>query len=91
MRDTPVIAITDEPAEDLDRFFQKRVEPFPATVAIDEYRRAFRDYAVSGTPTFVLIDGAGVVQNVWTGYSLDQGLKIEGWSWKAAAKKDGRP
>jgi thiol-disulfide isomerase/thioredoxin len=91
MRATPVVAITDEPAEDLDRFFQKRSEPFPATVATDEYRRAFQAYAVSGTPTFVLIDAKGVVQSAWTGYTLAEGLKIDGWSWRTAAKRDGTP
>src|SRR6185436_10849572 len=87
-RATPVVAITDEPAADLDRFFQQRVDPFPATVAIDEYRKAFQAYAVSGTPTFVLIDAGGVVQNVWTGYTVAQGLPIEGWSWRTAAPRE---
>jgi thiol-disulfide isomerase/thioredoxin len=85
-RATPVVAITDEPAEDLDRFFQRPVEPFPATVAIDEYRRAFQAYAVSGTPSFVLVDGAGLVQAAWTGYTISQGLRVDGWSWRTAAK-----
>lgn len=90
-RGTPVVAISDEPAKDLDRFFEKRVEPFPETVAIDEYRRAFQAFAVSGTPTFVLVDAAGVVQHAWTGYALNKGLQVEGWSWRTAAKQDEAP
>ncbi len=58
-------------------------------MAIDEYRRAFVAYGVSGTPTFVLIDGAGKVQGYANGYNPEKGLALEGWTWaerpKAAA------
>ena len=47
----PVVAITDEPPEKLDAFFAKYNGPFPAIVAVDELRRAFLAYGVSGTPT----------------------------------------
>jgi thiol-disulfide isomerase/thioredoxin len=80
-RHTPVIAITDETAEQLDPFFEKWKEPFPAAVATDDLRRAFQAYAVSGTPTFVLVDGDGNVQSSATGYTPDKGLGIPGWSW----------
>jgi thioredoxin-related protein len=36
---------------------------------------------VSGTPTFVLIDGEGHIASQSTGYTPDKGLAIEGWSW----------
>jgi len=78
-RGVPVIAITDEPSEQLDAFFQKFPHPFPQTVAIDEIRRAFVVYGVSGTPTFVLIGADGRVQSSSTGYGGETGLGIEGW------------
>jgi thiol-disulfide isomerase/thioredoxin len=84
-RNTPVIAITDEPAEQLDRFFDHWHDPFPATVAVDDLRRAFQAYAVSGTPTFVLVDANGRVQSIATGYSRARGLGVTGWSWSERA------
>ncbi len=84
-RGVQVIAITDEPAEQLDPFFQKFTGPFPATVAVDELRSAFQAYAVSGTPTYVLVDGEGKVAGAWTGYTPEKGLGIEGWTWSKRA------
>jgi thiol-disulfide isomerase/thioredoxin len=78
---TPVIAVTDELPEQLDTFFKRFDAPFPAIVAVDEYRRTFLAYGVSGTPTFVLVDGSSKVQSYSTGYSTEKGLGIEGWSW----------
>lgn len=72
----PVIAITDENSEALDRFFASFKEPFPQRVAIDPYRQAFQAYGVSGTPTFVLIDGDGLVQYYETGFNAEIGLKL---------------
>jgi thiol-disulfide isomerase/thioredoxin len=80
-RDTQVIAITDEPSEQLDAFFKHYEGPFPATVATDELRRAFQAYGVSGTPSFVLVDAAGNVAAQATGYTPEKGLGIEGWKW----------
>jgi thiol-disulfide isomerase/thioredoxin len=80
-RATQVIAITDEPAEQLDTFFRKWEGPFPETVVSDELRRAFQAYAVSGTPTFVLIDREGKVAGQSTGYAPDKGLGLDGWRW----------
>ena len=85
-RHAPVIAITDELAETLDPFFQAFAKPFPATVAIDEFRKAFLAYGVSGTPTFVLVDGGGKVQAYATGYNAEKGLGFDGWKW---AGRDG--
>ena len=83
-----VIAITDEPAEQLGPFFEKFTSPFPATVAVDEPRSAFQAYGVSGTPTFVLVDGDGKVASNSTGYTPEKGLGIEGWSWSKRAARE---
>lgn len=80
-RGTPVIAITDEGSEHLDTFFKSVTMPFPQTVAVDEFRGAFVAYGVSGTPTFVLVDGDGTVRAYSTGYAPANGLGIDGWSW----------
>jgi thiol-disulfide isomerase/thioredoxin len=79
---TPVIAITDEPADQLTVFFRQLTTPFPQTVALDEVRRAFLAYGVSGTPTFVLVDGQGIVRSYSTGYTPQKGLGIDGWTWR---------
>jgi len=87
---TQVIAITDERPETLDPFFKARTEPFPYTVAVDEFRTTFVNYGVSGTPTFVLVDGNGIVRQYATGYAPAKGLGIDGWKWSgrnAAASK----
>ena len=80
-RQTQVIAITDELPEELDAFFDKRDGPFPEAVAVDEFRRAFLAYGVSGTPSFVLVNAAGEVQSTSTGYRPGKGLGIANWSW----------
>ncbi len=77
-RKTPVIAITDEA---LDAFFAKFDRPFSEHVATDATRRAFLAYGVSGTPTFVLVDGDGIVRSYSVGYTPAKGLGIEGWTW----------
>jgi hypothetical protein len=61
VRGMPAVAITDELSEKLDAFFTKYAVPFPAIVAVDELRRSFLTYGVSGPPTFVLADAAGKV------------------------------
>jgi len=80
-RKTPVIAITDELPAQIDAFFEKHDGPFPERVAVDEFRRSFLAYGVSGTPFFVFVDAAGRVQSTATGYRPDQGLPVAGWSW----------
>lgn len=80
-RKTPVIAITDEQPEQLDTFFRQFGQPFPQTVAVDEYRRNFLAYGVSGTPTFVLVDGDGTVRSYSTGYAPSRGIGVDGWKW----------
>ena len=88
-RHTQVIAVTDELREQLDAFFKKFDRPFPETVAMDEYRKAFLAFGVSGTPTFVLLDGAGKVRSYATGYTPEKGLGVAGWSWTKPAPAGG--
>ncbi len=85
-RDVELVAITDEDPETLAPFFLDMQEPFPEVVAIDPLRISFRNYGVSGTPTFVLIDGKGVVRHYQSGYTLERGLQIEGWKAVASRK-----
>ncbi len=81
-RGVQVVSITDEDTEQLDRFFAGRTDgDFPALVARDPKRETFLAYGVSGTPTFVLVDGDGIVRSVSTGYTPAKGLAIEGWRW----------
>ncbi len=80
-RHTPVVAITDEDRTRLDPFFAGHSGPFPALVATDENRLSFLAYGVSGMPTFVLVDGKGVVRGYATGYSPAKGLGLDGWQW----------
>ena len=90
----PVVAITDEPPETLDAFFAKYNGPFPTIVAVDELRRAFLAYGVSGTPTFVLADATSKVQSIASGYRSDAGLPLAGWAWtkqNPAPAQESRP
>jgi thiol-disulfide isomerase/thioredoxin len=87
-RHVPVLAITDEPPEQLANFF-KTAGDFPENVAVDEYRRAFVAYGVSGTPTFVLVEGNGKVRSYSTGYSPSTGLGIDGWKWAKEERQGG--
>jgi hypothetical protein len=34
-------------------------------------------------PTFVLVDGKGIVRGYATGYSPAKGLALDGWRWSA--------
>jgi len=80
-RDIRVLAITDEPAESVERFLQKYQGPFPESIALDENRRSFLSYGVSGTPRFVLVDDSGTISSSKSGYRRSSGLQIEGWEW----------
>jgi thiol-disulfide isomerase/thioredoxin len=80
-RGTPVLAITDEDPSRLEAFLAKHTGPFPTLVATDPNRQAFVTYGVSGMPTFVLVDGKGIVRGYSTGYSPAKGLALDGWRW----------
>jgi hypothetical protein len=46
---------------------------------------------VSGTPTIVLVDAKGSVRHYQTGYNLENGLRIDGWSWEGREGSETRP
>jgi thiol-disulfide isomerase/thioredoxin len=80
-RNVRVVAITDEDPEIVERFLGEFHEPFPEIVATDPFRITFQSYGVSGTPTFVLLDGDGLVRHYQSGYHPLAGLQIDGWKW----------
>lgn len=80
-RKTTVIAVTDEGTTVIDKFMKKFTAPLPAAMAMDEGRKNFVSYGVSGTPTFVLVDDKGNVTWRQVGYNPNQGLSIPGWAW----------
>jgi thiol-disulfide isomerase/thioredoxin len=77
----PIVAVTDEGRGELDGFFARWKAPFPQNVLSDEDRLSFEAYAVSGTPTFVLVNAEHRVASYTVGYTRDRGLGIEGWRW----------
>ncbi|MCC6847725.1 MAG: redoxin domain-containing protein [Deltaproteobacteria bacterium] len=79
-RHLDLIAITDEDPELVRRFLADQKEPFPEIVAIDAHRATFQGYGVSGTPSFVIVDPDGVVRLYQTGYTVDGGLHVDGWT-----------
>jgi thiol-disulfide isomerase/thioredoxin len=80
-RGVPVVAITDESAEEVRSFLSGWKRPFPENVALDELRRTFIRYGVSGVPTFVMVDGQGKVESHVSGYG-PQGIGVPGWRFK---------
>jgi len=93
-RHADLIAITDEDPELVRRFLADQKEPFPEIVAIDKHRVTFQGYGVSGTPSFVIVDPDGVVRLYQTGYTLDGGLHVDGWTFdgrKRAAAESPAP
>jgi thiol-disulfide isomerase/thioredoxin len=78
-RDVPIVAITDEAPETVQAFLRNHDGPVPEIVATDRRRTSFRDYGVSGTPTFVLVDAEGIVRHYSHGYNTRRGLDIAGW------------
>jgi len=77
----PVVAVSDENPETVREFLDGWETPFPELVATDELRLSYVGYGVSGTPTFVLVDGDGQVTWRQTGYSRRRGLGIADWEW----------
>jgi len=86
----PVLSITDEAAETVDAFLQKHEGPFPEAVVLDERRRSFLAYGVSGTPRFVLVDKQGVIKSFNSGYRSSRGLVIEDWKWDKGQSAGGK-
>ncbi len=80
-RNLDVIAITDEDPDLVRKFLADYTEPFPEIVAIDPHRVTFQGYGVSGTPSFVMVDPDGIVRLYQTGYTLDGGIHVDGWTY----------
>jgi thiol-disulfide isomerase/thioredoxin len=86
-RGVEVLAVTDEEPQVVETFLSSGTVPeFPPTVLRDPKRLTHRAYGVSGTPTFVLVDGAGKVRSVSTGYSPKKGIGVPGWRWTGRAE-----
>jgi thiol-disulfide isomerase/thioredoxin len=81
-RGVDVIAITDEDPDLVRHFLADYQEAFPEVVAIDPHRVTFQGYGVSGTPSFVIVDPDGIVRLYQTGYTLDGGLHVDGWTYE---------
>ena len=77
----PALAITDEEQATVAKFLDGWTRPFFESVAVDSYRQTFISYAISGTPTIVLVDAGGVIRHRQVGYSVKDGLKVDGWRW----------
>jgi thiol-disulfide isomerase/thioredoxin len=90
-RNLDLIAITDEDPELVTKFIGEQKEPFPEIVAIDPHRVTFQGYGVSGTPSFVIVDREGVVQLYQSGYTLEGGLHVDGWSWQGRTREAAKP
>jgi thiol-disulfide isomerase/thioredoxin len=80
-RKTQVVAVTDEGPDVLDPFFKTWKTPFPRTVVMDGDRKAYTEFSVTGTPTFILVDGKGIVRARTTGYVRPKGIGVDGWAW----------
>ena len=72
----PILAISDEDDDTIRKFLETWKQSFPERVLSDELRQAYLGYAVSGTPTFVLVDADGKIEWRHTGYSAKDGLAI---------------
>ena len=72
----PVLAVSDEDEDTIRKFLSTRTEPFPERVASDELRQSYLAFAVSGTPTFILLDATGKIEWRHVGFSLKDGLAI---------------
>jgi thiol-disulfide isomerase/thioredoxin len=74
-----VLAITDEPPQVLDPFFNFWSDPFPGLVAVDPDRRANEAFKVEGYPTFIAVDENGRVTMRAVGYRAEDGIPLKGW------------
>ena len=81
----PVLAVTDEDEQKVEKFLEGLAEPLPDAVAVDKDRSTHREYGISGTPTFVLVDERGVIEWRHVGYTPDkEGISLPGWPKHAA-------
>jgi thiol-disulfide isomerase/thioredoxin len=77
----PALAVTDEEQATVSKFLDGWKRPFFESIAVDSYRQAFISYAISGTPTIVIVDADGVIRYRQVGYNVNDGLKVDGWRW----------
>ena len=80
-RNLPALAISDEEQATVSKFLDGWKRPFFESVAVDPFRQAFISYAISGTPTIVIVDADGSISHRQVGYTVKDGLKVEGWHW----------
>jgi thiol-disulfide isomerase/thioredoxin len=73
----PVLAISDEDPQTVEKFLGRGGDPFFEHVAVDVLRRSFRAYGVSGTPTIVWIGDDGAVRRRQVGYDSGKGLRFD--------------
>ncbi len=73
-RGVPVVAITEDGAETVERLLAGAVEPLPGRIALDPRRAAHRGFGVSGLPTFVWVDADGRVAGYQVGYEAGSRL-----------------
>lgn len=90
-RKIPIVAVTDEDRKALDAFFKTWKGGFPNAVGLDQLRRAFVAYGVSGTPMFVLVDEHGKVAGSQIGYGPEKGLAFDGWTWSGRPAPVSKP
>jgi thiol-disulfide isomerase/thioredoxin len=82
---TRLVAISDEEPEVQRLFFASWKDPFPEVRVADVMRVSFLAHGVSGTPTFILVDGDGTIRHRQVGYRRTKGLGIDGWTWRPDA------
>jgi thiol-disulfide isomerase/thioredoxin len=80
-KELPVLAISDEDQAIVSKFLAGWTRPFFESVAVDPYRQTFIAHAISGTPTIVIVGEDGVIRHRQVGYSVNEGLKVDGWHW----------
>ena len=83
---TEVIMVSDEEPAVQKKFLASFKGPMPKLHTVDAQRESFRAHGIRGTPTFILVDAAGVIRHRQTGYGAKDGLKIPGWTWKKGTR-----
>ncbi len=81
-RGLPVVAISDESSEKVSSFLDGWDEAFFSVVAVDPLRQSQIAYQVSGTPTTLVRDAQGLITLRQVGYSKNNGLMVDGWSYE---------
>ncbi len=72
-RGLSIIGVTDEDPADVQPFVQQHAIPY--SIVLDPGQSAWRDFFVSGIPTTVIIDKAGIVREIAVG--LDDVARVE--------------